>query len=496
MRTFAVMNNRWIVAVYCCAACLQAQAQECQTAGNIIRSVSVNASGEPVITWDAPDGLPGNATGYIIYDYVGGGQCTNIITTVGLDKRSYTHSAAKPLNGSRAYSMAVHTGSGNSEDITQQHAFPWLAAVYDSCRYLLDLLWTPYEGWEQVTYNVYGGERGAAPKLLASAIAGLQYTHADDIPDNVSYEVYVEAVNAADPAAKSISNRVEVFTKTLQRPGYLTVQHLRYAGRQVALQFAIDPATRLSTFHVLRGRQPGGTYTPVHTFSDKTLQTWTDNDAGSVYYYRLSAENNCQLAAKKGNILNNMELLITSGNNAWSLSWNKLFNGQSYSLARQEPSPQWLLLNAADTAYTDGIDVANVALNYCYQLESITDIGGKSETAACAVYEPEVWMPNAIDPKSTAQNPHTGRQRNQFGPVLFIAPSSYTYRLEIYDHNGGRIAAVEKNIADSPLEKSWTGVNAYGDFVPENMYLYQLELSFTNGKTIRKTGNVAVIYEN
>jgi hypothetical protein len=128
MLTFAVMNNRWIIAVYCCVACLQAQAQVCQTAGNIIRSVSVNANGEPVITWDAPADLPGNATGYIIYDYVGGAHCTDIIATVGLNERSYTHSAAKPLTGRRAYSIAVDTGSGDKKDITQQHAFPWLEA--------------------------------------------------------------------------------------------------------------------------------------------------------------------------------------------------------------------------------------------------------------------------------------------------------------------------------------------------------------------------------
>jgi hypothetical protein len=488
------MNNRWIVAVLCCVACLQARAQVCQTEGNIIRSVSVNANGEPVITWDAPADLPGNATGYIIYDYFGGTQCTNIIATVGLNVHSFPHSAAKPLTGRRAYSIAFDTGIGNKGNITQQHAFPWLAVVYDSCRYSLDLQWTAYEGWERVTYNVYGYERGTSPKLIASMIGGLQYTHANDIPDNVFYEVYVEAVNAADPAAKSASNRVEVFTKTLQRPAHLTIQHLRHADRAVQLQFAIDPATRLSTFHIMRSGHIGGAYAPVHTFSDKTLQTWTDNDVASVYYYRLAAENNCQLTAVQGNVLNNMELLITAKNGAWYLSWNKLFNGQSYSLARLEPSPQQLLLHAADTVYMDRIDVSAAALNYCYQIESVTDLDGKSMTVACADYEPEVLMPDAIDPKSTVQNPQTGRRRNQFGPVLFIAPSSYAYQLEIYDHNGGRIAFIEKNIADSPLEKSWTGINAYGDFVPENMYLYRLEVVFTNGKTVRKTGNVAVIY--
>jgi hypothetical protein len=494
MFIFALMNYRWLIVLCCCAACLQARAQVCQTKGNLIRSVSVNAAGELVINWDEPADLPGNATGYIIYDYVGGAQCTNIIAIVGLSDHSYTHAAAKPLTGSRAYSLAVDTGSGDSGDITQQHAFSWLTAEYDSCRYLINMQWSAYVGWEQVTYNVYGGERGTSPTLLAEKITGLQYMHAGTIPDNVFYEVYVKAVNAADPAAKSVSNRVEVFTKTLQRPAYMTIQTLRYADRQVQLQFIIDPATRLSTFHVMRSKQIAGTYAPVHTFSEKTLQTYTDSDVQEVYYYRLVAENNCSLTAIQGNVMNNLELLIKADNGAWYLSWNKLFNGQSYSLERLEPSPQQLLFKTADSTYTDRIDISLAALNYCYRIESITDIGGTSTADACAGYEPEVLMPDAIDPESTVQNPQTGRRRNQFGPVLFIDAASYAYQLEIYDRNGSRIAFVEKTNADSPLEKSWTGVNAQGDFVPENMYLYRLEIVFTNGTTVRKTGNVAVIY--
>ena len=501
MLTFAIMNNRWLITAVCFIACLQAQGQgqRCQPSGNIIRSVSVNDRGEPVITWDAPADLPANATGYIIYDYLDGATCTKEIDRVGLDERSYTHSAAAPLNGSRTYSMAVNTGNINDGDITRQHAFPYLTAKYDSCRYLLDLQWTAYEGWEGVTYNVYGREKGAVSfKLLRSEITVLQYTTEpdDDIPDNVWYEVYVEAVNTANPAVTSTSNRWVIFTETLQRPDYLAIGRLRYAGHQVQLQFAVDPATRLSTFHVMRSNHLVGDYAPVHTFSDKTLQTWTDDDVHAVYYYRLAAENDCRLVAKQGNVLNNMELLMTADNGEWRLSWNKLFNGQSYSLERLDPSPQQLLREAPDTVCTDKIDPANAALSYCYRLESVTKLGGKSETVACADYEPEILMPDAIDPGSTVQNPHTGRQRNRFGPVLFIAPSLYAYRLEIYDHNGARIAAIEKNIADSPLEKSWTGVHTGGGFVPENNYLYQLEVFFINGKTVKKTGNVAVIYGN
>jgi hypothetical protein len=494
------MNNRCAVVLFCCLACLQAQvqAQVCQPSGNLIRSVWVNSDGAPVIEWDAPSSLPNYATGYIIYEYVGGSFCTDSIGFVDLNApRSYTdtRSDIQPLAGSRAYSIAINKSSEDKEAITEHHAFSWLSAEYDSCNYAIDLRWTAYVGWERATYNIYGSVQGTSPELLATT-GEVQYT-LSDVPDNVEYEVYVEAVNAAAPSVKSASNRLRLFTKTSQRPSPagLSINGLRFAGHAVELQFAVDPATRLPTFHITRSAQLNGTYTPVHTFSDKTLRSYTDNDVHAVYYYRLAAENNCRLIAAQGNVLNNIDLRLVAENGAWYLSWNKLFNGLFYSLARLEPSPQQLLSYSADSTYIDRIDSSNAALDYCYQIESSTDIGGKSVAIACAAYEPEVLMPDALNPESMATNPQTGRQRNQFGPVLFIASTLYSYQLEIYDHNGGKIAAIEKTAADSPLEKSWTGLNSRGEFVPENMYLYRLELTFINGKTVVKTGNVAVLYD-
>jgi hypothetical protein len=496
------MNNRCAIVLFCCLACLQAQAQaQCPLSGNPIRSVSVNSDGKPVIEWDAPANFD-NAIGYIIYEYLGGNVCTDSIGFVYSDApRSYTDERpdTRPdINGSRAYSIAIKKSLEEKGAISEQHAFSWLsAATYNPCSYTIDLQWTAYVGWESGTYNIYGGVQGTTLELLATT-AALQFTHSD-VPDNVDYEVYVEAVNADDPSVKSASNRQKLHTKTLQRPKGLPMDSIRFAGNAVELQFAIDNATQLSTFHIMRSSQIDGIYTPVHTFSDKTSRSYTDNDVHAVYYYRLAAENDCQLIAAQGNVLNNIDLRLAVENGVWHLSWNKLVEGRFYSLTRLEPSPKLLLSDAVDvTTCTDRID-PNAALDYCYQIEASTaeigEEGKKSVTIACATYEPEVLMPDALNPKSTAANPQTGRQRNQFGPVLFIASTLYSYQLEIYDRNGGKVVAIEKTAADSPLEKSWTGLTSRGEFVPENMYLYRLELTFINGKTVVKTGNVAVLYD-
>ncbi len=214
-------------------------AQVCQTVGNIVRQVSVNDSGQPVLTWDAPDNLPANATGYIIYDYIGGTNCTEEITRVGLTTFSFIHTDAAPLTGPRAYSIAVNT-TIEPEPITRQHAFAYLQASYDSCTYAVSMQWTPYVGWDdEVAYEIYGGVHGETPALLAENITAHQYEVAG-VPDDVLFEVYVAAVNRV--GERSLSNRVALRTKTARRPQFLAITSLAFANNTVDLTLAIDPA--------------------------------------------------------------------------------------------------------------------------------------------------------------------------------------------------------------------------------------------------------------
>jgi hypothetical protein len=501
------MKKTCYLLLFACVACLSGRAQPpCQTVDGIIRAVSINGSGRPEIVWDTPSPLAADATGYIIYDYLGGAACTSPIDTVDLLTNSYVHTTAPvPPVGPRSYTMAVNTLI-EPYPLTQPHAYSFLTAAYDSCTYAIALQWTPYEGWGQpATYNVYGGLQGNPPALMAANVGGTSYV-IENVPDNVAFEVHVVAVHPADPAVQSTSNRVALQTTTSQRPGYMYIRSIDYEENRVSLQFDIDPATKLPDFTLARSTSPDDGYGAIHAFSDAALHSFVDNQAPAVYYYRLTANNYCRLPAAQSNVLNNIGATMEAQNGTWYIAWDTLYGAwASYGLQRLQPLPAVLLANVSATAHSDAIDLSEPELTYCYQIDAyVVDFDilpfpvlptPRSTTKICGTYRPEIAMPDAIDPKSTLQNPQTGRQRNQFGPVVYAAPATYGYRLEIYSRNGDRMAAIEKKEHDSPLDKSWTGVAANGDFVAEGTYVYHLHVTYANGTSEKRTGTVAVIYE-
>jgi hypothetical protein len=104
-------------------------------------------------------------------------------------------------------------------------------------------------------------------------------------------------------------------------------------------------------------------------------------------------------------------------------------------------------------------------------------------------------MPDAIDPFSNVNNPTTGRTRSQFAPLINAHPAAYKYRLSIVNRNGAKIAEVEKAFGANPQTACWNGRFGDGDAVPEDVYIYNLEVEFEGGHKEIRTGSVVVIYQ-
>ncbi|MDR0668396.1 MAG: gliding motility-associated C-terminal domain-containing protein [Prevotellaceae bacterium] len=496
------MKKYCLSILFYCIAAVPCFSQMCQTQGALIRAVSINAAGYPEITWAFSFTTDATRIGHLVYDYLGGAACSNLIGETDLLTNVYTHTAVPlPLTGPRSYTVAYKTAT-EPGPLTRQHAYSFLQAAYDSCTYAIALQWTPYEGWDgAVTYNVYGGTQGDPPVLWTTGHTATSYTLVN-VPDNVSYDIYVVAVHPTDASITSASNRVTVETKTAQRPLSMSISSIEYIDDAVTLQFAIDPTTRLSTFHLTRSDRIDGGYIPIHTFSDKTLTTFTDAPVKSRYYYRLTAENYCRIEAVQGNPWQNIPMTMEAREGAWHLTWHAdyLFSWLNimvpppYTLKRLQPQPATLLSQVFDTTYIDAVDLSNAELKYCYRVEGVLGLA-VSATEVCQTYRPQMIMPDAIAPNSVVQNPATGRQRNQFGPIVYANPTTYRYRLEIYTRNGDLIAAIEKKEADLPTDKSWTGMNRNGSPVQEGVYLYNVQLIYTTGQTETHTGAVTVVYE-
>jgi hypothetical protein len=476
---------------------MQMRAQDCQPEGNLIKSVSVltraDGSEQTHIIWSLPTDLSPVA-GYIIYEYVGlSGGCTQPVDTV-LNAMAGTYTCAGFHRG--GYTIAVYHGSASPGSLQQHHVPPIMeAAAYDACNYSVSLSWSPYVGWggAEVIYRVYA-VTGGQTRQLTGDLAVTSFVW-QDAPDNATIDFYVEAVRVDDATAVSQSPYARLTTTTLQRPAYIDLSHLDYAGNEARLTFRIDPATVLTQFEVQRAAD--GEFETRHSFSDKTLTAYAD-EAGDVFRYRLAAKNDCDRIARVSDTLQNFILEAALQNNAWQLQWTPPAFDAPYvfALQRLQPNPAPLLAGATAVAFTDPVSVMHnqQSLEYCYRLEASRG-AGVSASDACAFYVPHVAMPDAVDPLSAVVNGQTGRARNQFGPVLNVHPATYAYQLRIINRNGAKIADITKHFNDDPLEKSWNGRFANGTAVPEEVYTYYLEVQFEGGRTEKLTGPVMVMYE-
>jgi hypothetical protein len=426
--------------------------------------------------------------------YVGGSECTELIDAVkNPAATTYTVNGFHP----GGYTIAVDSISTRDNSPLQQHHVPPIiqAAEYDACNYTVSLSWSPYVGWEADTalYNVYA-IIGGGTQLLAGAITATSFVW-QDAPDNTGIDFYVQAVRKNEVAVTSNSPYRRITTTTLQRPAFIDLSHLEYAGSEVRLNFHIEPGTALTQFEIQRAAGAG--FDTRHAFSDKTLATYAEN-AGGAFSYRLIAKNNCGQIARVSDTLQNFILDVSLQNDVWHLQWNPPAPGASYdfSLQRREPNPVVLDASMSGVTFTDPVSsmLNQQSLKYCYRLEG-TAPRGSSASEACAFYVPRVAMPDAVDPLSAAQNAQTGRARNQFGPILNVHPVTYAYQLRIINRNGAKIADITKGFNDNPLDKSWNGRFANGVAVPEEVYTYYLEVQFEGGHSEKRTGPVMVVYE-
>ncbi len=493
--------KRWlyyIVSICTCCVSTIGNAQVCQTYGNIITAVTTDPlTGFQVIQWKDPAALNASAIKYIVYEYLGGAYCTQEITRVPITQHTYTDPVV-PVS-QKKYTIAIDIGTAYPEPITHEHGPAFIYECnYDACNYALQLKWNAYVGWAQSPeYRVYASEDGGANWSLKGTLSSTEFVIAN-LPDNVNYGVYVEAVNADDTNVRSISNTRWVMTATQKRPAYIDLTSIDYRNEESLLGFSLD-LTADPAFQYIVQRAPSGTadFEQRGQFADKTQTSFRDTDVSTVFDYRLLAVNACNLPVRTSNVLNNIILSMEQEGSNVQLEWTASnIPGATYEIACVSPAVGTLATGIVATSVILPIPdmMAYPSLELCYRITAGNGAVSSSATA-CINYLPEIYMPDAVNPYSTVQHPTTLRRRNQFGPVINIHPSTYSYQLEIYSRNGTLVARMNKSLTDDPLEKSWNGTHKNGDIVREDIYTYSLKVTFVSGKTVSKTGTVTVIAE-
>ncbi|MDR3236440.1 MAG: hypothetical protein LBT48_06945 [Prevotellaceae bacterium] len=444
------------------------------------------------IRWNKPSSVSSKDLGYVIHEYVGpfSGCYTPLDTIFGMNNTIYTHNGYS----SGGYGVTVFDSSGISSTFPRYHKPPEITEIrYDTCDFTVHISWTRYVGWEEGAdyYSVYT----VTPYLMTG------YTPENDTSFSFAWEpntyFYVQA-DTKDLSSNSRSKRY-MLSDSVFSSRYDTIRLMRIEQQsdgKAALHFAINTTTEISAFHIQRAAAKAD-FETIYSFTDKTQNTYVDNTATEAYQYRVIAMNYCGNIICISDTLQNFILSMTPEDNKWKLQWSPRFTGSRYTFSLQRTKPGSEDVNVTGNTAIDAISdmSAESSLEYCYRLEALTPRGSISVSSVCDFYIPIIAMPDAIDPFGNVKNVKTGRRRNQFAPLINAHPATYKYRLSIVNRNGAKIADIEKAFGSNLQTDFWDGRFGNGDAVPEDVYIYNLEVEFQGGHKEIRTGSVVVIYQ-
>lgn len=468
----------------------------------VIYSASVDTlTGNVILTWSqnhAPD-----TYGYVIYWKDPNGFIVEIDTVWGITNTSYTH--ITPVTGPLTYSVAAfdscytpatpptHQTSAKAD----LHTTQFLTYQVNSCSYVADLTWTPYEGWGSALsgYTIFAREAGGSwQNVGASNTENFSFT----CTPLVAYEVVIRA-NGPN-GYESFSNIVNFVVNGPRPPA---IHYLRVAtvdNNMITLRHEISQgsnvqAIRFEKYNVKKGLYEYLTQVPV-TMNTLTVVDPEVDVNNFSYRYRAIVIDSCGNAGAVSNIAQTVLLKVNTDQTNYinHLYWTPYedFDGDvlTYSVYRGidgvfASTPCAVL--TPDQRYFDdyaGDLVENTSGKVCYFVlaqEGIDSYGIQELSVSnhvCAVFEPLVYIPNAFTP---------GGLNPIFIPVVTFQDIS-KYEFSVLDRWGQLI------FQTTDPTVGWDGTHQVShEEVTSNTYVYVLKVVDGNNQEYFFRGHVTLL---
>lgn len=461
-----------------------------------ILKVSVSG-GSSELEWN-PSESP-DAYGYVIYN--SGAQGFQLIDTVFVadlidpSAPSYLDVFGTPDLGTEEYDIATIDFCGVSGTIGgSPHTTMFLQADYDSCNSIVNLSWTPYEGWGSNGVLKHTIIQGASE---FAEIGGDEFTYAYEIQagDPMPLTLSIKADNANN-ATNSISNAVEVDIELADLPEYIYMQNVSVINEnQIQIDWSIDPNGVSDDVTINRGTTLDD-INPVLDIEISTLSPQVDSEVNTqrdAYYYFISAQGGCGIGVSSGVA----RTIFLTGQDNFDLTngvfWNKFEMPNAvitkYTLYRVNGPDltELATFNPDDLlAYTDDVSLIPPDVSqYCYLVQCdfnldlpndfITGLTSFSNTF-CIAQTSRVFVPNAFAPNGV---------NNIFKPVI-VYPNEEEYSMIVLNRWG------EKVFETNDPQEGWDGfVN--GEPAPQDVYPYLIQMLSTNGNQIQRKGTVLLL---
>jgi hypothetical protein len=167
-----------------------------------------------------------------------------------------TTSLQNPYDSALHYGIAGMDSCGNTGLISVLHSTMHLTGGLDQCISSIVFDWTPYEGWDVTTYDIFRSASGGPYSLLATVPGGQTTYNYIDNDNLVQDSVYCYAIlaNRAIDDTTALSNHICVVARVIREPEYSYIRKVTVdtTSGNINVVFVIDTAADAGRFELYR----------------------------------------------------------------------------------------------------------------------------------------------------------------------------------------------------------------------------------------------------
>jgi gliding motility-associated-like protein len=455
-------------------------------------NITVNHTSASATLWWEP-GLSADVTGYVVYKYRNGeGYAIDTIRDPSV--LTYTDYSTGALFFSESYVVASLDSENNVSPLSNALSTIFLTSVIDTCNLEIRLKWTGFSTPEaEVTAYEILLSTGDEFSLKATTAQGDTLLVIKGFDFYTTNRFVIRAV--LSNGLTSSSNEVVVRTDLTRPPSWIGITDVSVNEEgKIEVNVKYDPLSEISMFLIERKSASDNIFRTVKSVSSNGgsfLFNDIEADITKPYTYRISAINSCNdpaiISAEAGNIVLIGEIsdfLIT-------LAWNS-YKGwpegpESYTIYYRTDDIfiERTTVTGFDTTATT--DYRNIMYDLsggsvCFFVAANSGAPGNSNAARsnriCFGSTENIFVPNAFSPDDNGTN-------DEWRPVMSFTPTSF--HLIVRSRTGSIVYESTSHL------QSWDGT-ARGAKLPPDVYLWYLKAGTPSGKTIERSGTLALIH--
>lgn len=435
---------------------------------------------------------------YIIYHFEDG-LWVPIDTVWDIDNTTWDD-AVNPSNGQQQYRIAALDSCMNSSPMSVAQHNILCNATYDLCRREAYISWDEYENLppDIESYRIYFSENGGTLQLAGEVPANIRTFTLSQLVPQSTYRVIVRAVNLGGNITAASTKCTFVFNSADNND----FVYIRYASvvdnAKIEVKVWTGPTVSFSQVHLYRSVGDDQHFVPLASQGNNGTDTYVFTDEAvevdrTVYYYRATIENDCDVETYTSNVAHNILLAGERVRNthtnklAWSLYGEWEGGADRYELYRRTEAGGYRAVGGimSDTVYEDDVSELRCdgeKFSYYVEATETMDSYGFMESSRSNTVEikqlPVTYIPNAFCPTRPTEN-------NVFLPVnSFVTLSNY--HMYIYSREGNLL------FHSNHPEVGWNGRHN-GKIMPGGCYIYKITYTYGADEVYEAVGTVTLV---